>query len=204
MATNTTVYKKNKKRGKKIKWIFIVCIVLALGLALLSGPVLEKIEKRNYPLAYSEYVEKYASEFSVDPYFVYAVIRTESGFNPEALSSAGARGLMQMTEDTFNWIKGKIAPEEPLTFDDLYDPETSIRFGTYFLSLSIARYNNDLSTAAAAYHSGWGTVDKLLKDGAYTENGIHLTSFPYEQMNHYVWKINKNYEKYVTLYPNNT
>ena len=72
---------------------------------------------------------------------------------------------MQITEQTFDWIKGKIAPEEPLTFDDLYDPETNIRFGSYFVSCCLLRYQDDLSTAAAAYHSGWGTVDALLATG---------------------------------------
>lgn len=195
---------KPEKKTRKTRIYFLVCIVLALGLFVLAGPAIEKIEKYSYPLDYSEYVTQYSSEYGIDPYFVYAVIRTESGFDPNAESSVGARGLMQMTEETFEWIKGKIAPTENITFDDLYQPQTSIRFGSYFLSLCVERYNNDLSTAAAAYHSGWGTVDKLLEDGSYTENGIHLTTFPYEQMNNYVRKINKSYEKYVTLYGEST
>lgn len=192
-----------KKKTRKARVYFLVCVVLAVGLFLLAGPIIEKIEKYNYPLEYPEYVTQYSAEYGVDPYFVYAVIRTESGFNEMAESSVGARGLMQMTEETFEWIKGKIAPNEDISFEDLYQPKTSIQFGSYFLSLCIERYNGDLSTAAAAYHSGWGTVDKLLQDGNYTQNGIHLTTFPYEQMNNYVWKINKSYEKYVTLYGEN-
>ncbi len=49
-----------------------------------------------------------------------------------------------------------------LTFDDLYDPEVNIRFGSYFVSYCLHRYSGDLATAAAAYHSGLGTVDGLL------------------------------------------
>ena len=93
---------------------------------------------------------------------VYAFIRTESGFDPQATSSVDARGLMQMTEETFLWMRSKIAPEEPLTFADLYSPDTAIRFGCYYLHLCMVRYKGDVSTAAAAYHSGWGTVDQLL------------------------------------------
>ena len=66
---------------------------------------------------------------------LYAFIRTESNFDPNADSDAGARGLMQITEVTFDWIKMKIAPTESLTFDDLYDPETNIRFGSYFVDV---------------------------------------------------------------------
>ena len=69
---------------------------------------------------------------------------------------------MQITEVTFDWIKMKIAPTESLTFDDLYDPETNIRFGSYFVSYCLDRYSGHLATAAAAYHSGVGTVDGLI------------------------------------------
>lgn len=189
---------RNKQRRKKI--ILLVCLLLAIVLVLLAGPVIETIEKKNYPLEYSELVEQYSAQYDVDPYLIYTFIRTESGFNPRADSSAGARGLMQMTEETFDWLKAKIAPEEELVFQSLYDPATSIRFGTYFLSLCLQRYEGDVPTAAAAYHSGWGTVDRLLQDEANTQNGVHLEAFPYGQMNNYVRKINKSYEKYLTLY----
>ena len=62
---------------------------------------------------------------------------------------------MQITEVTFDWIKTKIAPTEALTFDDLYDPETNIRFGTYFVSYCLKRYDNHLATAAAAIITVW-------------------------------------------------
>ena len=86
-----------------------------------------------YPCRYNEYVEYYAGKYNIDPLILYSFIRTESNFNPNAQSNVGARGLMQITEETFDWIKLKIAPSEDLTFDDLYDPETNIRFGTYFV-----------------------------------------------------------------------
>jgi soluble lytic murein transglycosylase len=107
---------------------------------------------------------------------------------------------MQMTEDTFDWVKSRIAADEPLIYADLYEPEASIRFGTYYMAICLERYAGDVSTAAAAYHSGWGTVDGLLKDSAYTDDGAVLTVFPYNQMNHYVGKINRNYQKYLELY----
>ena len=53
-----------------------------------------------------------------------------------------------------------------------------------------------MDTAAAAYHSGWGTVDDLLEDSAYSSDGVTLHTFPFEQMNLYVRKINRSYEAY--------
>jgi len=151
-----------------------------------------------YPLKYSEYVEKYAQEFDIDPYLIYAFIRTESSFEPDAVSDAGAIGLTQITEETFSWIKLMLCPKEDIVFEDLYNPETSIRFGAYYISRCMQRYSYSVDTAAAAYHSGWGTVDKLLKEqGTQT-----LVDFPYTQMSNYVYKINKAYTSYQEIYLN--
>lgn len=155
-----------------------------------------EILKAVYPQKYSEIVEKYSQEFEIDKYLLYAFIKTESSFDPKAESNAGAIGLTQITEETFEWIKLKLCPGEDLVFEDLYDPETSIRFGAYYISRCLERYQNHIDTAAAAYHSGWGTVDNLLSEN----EGEVLTEFPYSQMNNYVYKINKSYNAYKQLY----
>ena len=170
-------------------------MLTGLGLAVRNSKFVQKLK---YPIKYSEYVGKYAEEFSVDKYLIYALIKTESGFNPQAKSEAGAIGLTQITEETFYWIKLMMCPYEDLQFQDLYDPETSIRFGAYYISKCMQRYDNSMDTAAAAYHSGWGTVDKLLED----KEGRFLTEFPFVQMNNYVVKINKAYNFYYKIYEN--
>ncbi len=124
------------------------------------------------------------------------MINTESGFDKDAVSEADAYGLMQITEITFDWIKSKIARDEDLVFEDLFDPETNIRFGTYLMSYCLERYSGDIATSAAAYHSGIGLVDDLLTYEEYSSDGIVLSVFPYEQMNNYVYKIENNYEWY--------
>ena len=97
-------------------------------------------------------------------------------------------------------MRSKIAPEEPLTFADLYSPDTAIRFGGYYLHLCMVRYKGDVSTAAAAYHSGWGTVDQLLQMEEHSADGETLQGFPYNQMHHYVNKITACYQTYQRLY----
>ena len=92
------------------------------------------------------------------------------------------------------------AADEDLAFADLYDPDTSIRFGCYYLHLCLERYNGDVATAAAAYHSGWGTVDALLQKEEHSADGITLQGFPYNQMHHYVEKITACYAVYQNLY----
>lgn len=162
--------------------------------------IYNNVQKVLYPVSYEAEVQRWATEYEVDPLLVYAVIRTESSFDPKAESSAGARGLMQMTGETFDWIKSRIARDEELQFDDLYDPGVSIRFGVYYLAISLERYGGDVSTAAAAYHSGWGTVDRLLQEQNPSGAPPVLSQYPYNNMRHYVRKINSAYQKYQTLY----
>ncbi len=187
--------KKNNHRMLPIAAaaVILLCILFAKdGRRLLAGTF--------YPRTYEETVQQYAEEYGVDENIVFAIIRTESNFRPQAESNVGARGLMQITEETFAWIKSKIAKEENLTFDDLYDPQVNIRFGTYLISYCLSHYDGDLSTAAAAYHSGLGLVDGLVQNPEYSKDGRTLTEFPYEQMNLYVYKVNKNYKRYLALY----
>lgn len=172
--------------------------MLLLAAALLA--LLFVAPRLFYPLRYTETVLYWAQTYEVDPMLVNTFIRTESGFDPDATSTVDARGLMQMTEETFEWIKGKIAPDEELTFDDLYDPQVSVRFGCYYLRLCLQRYDNDVATVAAAYHNGWGTVDRLLTMQEYSADGRTLDSFPYTLMNHYVKKITSCYEAYQRIY----
>ena len=178
----------------------IIALLLAVVLLLALPTVVRQVEQQIYPCRFADVVETYAAEYEMDPLLIYSFIRTESGFDPEAVSSVGARGLMQMTEETFEWIKSKIAPDEALSFDDLYDPDCAVRFGAYYLRLCLDRYGGDVATAAAAYHSGWGTVDDLLAQEDYTGDGKTLPSFPYSRMNHYVEKILHAYQRYTELY----
>lgn len=186
--------------GKFVKRLLVLLLVLLVAGTVLFAAFQDKIERWEYPIEYSEYVTYYADKYDIDPLMLYAFIRTESNFNPKADSDAGARGLMQITEVTFDWIKTKIAPTEDLTFEDLYDPETNIRFGSYFVSYCLLRYQDDLSTAAAAYHSGWGTVDGLLSQAEYSADGKTLDHYPYPQMRLYVKKITSSYQRYQEIY----
>lgn len=193
MAKRKTLYKLIQ-RG-----LAVLLILAAIGAALFAV-FQDKINRWEYPIEYAEYVTYYADKYEIDPLMLYAFIRTESNFDPMADSDAGARGLMQITEVTFDWIKSKIAPTEDLTFEDLYNPETNIRFGSYFVSYCLLRYQDDLATAAAAYHSGWGTVDDLLAQEQYSADGKTLDHYPYPQMRLYVKKITSSYQHYQEIY----
>lgn len=197
--------KQNLTRAARLRSAGILRLALCLlAILLIAGTLIfsvwhKEINELRYPRKYQEYVEYYADKYEIDPLALYAFIRTESNFNSQAESDVGARGLMQITEVTFDWIKSKIAPTEQLTFDDLYDPETNIRFGSYFVAYCLLKFE-DLPTAAAAYHNGVTAVSELLKNEEYSSDGKTLDEFPYPQMRLYVYKITTSYERYKEIY----
>lgn len=191
--------KVRRSRQKRLRRLAVLLVFVVCAALLLPG-LWKRAERMLYPRKYEALVEQWADTYDLDPLLVDAFIRTESGFDPQATSTVDARGLMQMTEETFIWLRSKIAPDEGLLFANLYDPEISIRFGCYYLHLCMERYNGDVATAAAAYHSGWGTVDALLQMEEHSADGETLQGFPYNQMNHYVKKITSCYARYQRIY----
>lgn len=145
---------QKKKHNRNI--YIVLAVVLCLAGVFFVKDAVRAVEEMAYPRTYAALVQQYAAEYGVDENKVYAIIRTESGFKPEAESKVGARGLMQITDETFLWIKSKIAPGEEITFDDLFDPAVNIRFGTYLLATCLARYDGDFSTRRRRTTAAWG------------------------------------------------
>ncbi len=186
--------RKKKKNGCTSLIIFILAGIIAV----LGGKIAyEAVQEFMYPQKYTEYVEKYAEEYGISEILIYSVIHTESGFDPDAVSSAGAIGLMQMTEDTFDWLLTKT--EEDYVFEDLFTPEVSIKYGTYFLSILQDEYEIT-STVAAAYHAGMGNVSSWLENPEHSDDGQRLKNIPISDTAHYVDKIMNAIEKYNSIY----
>ncbi len=180
-------------------WLEIVLLLALLAAAvwgLRAGYT--RYMRSAYPVEYEEYVEAYAAEYGLPPSLLYAVIRTESDFNPEAVSSAGAVGLMQLTEDTFSWAQYRCGVEE-LPQEQRFDPETSIHYGSCVLALLEEMYGVR-ETALAAYNAGMGNVNRWLTDEAYSDDGRTLKEIPYPETRHYVEKVLKAQEMYQRLY----
>ena len=191
----------NRKNYPTALVIFLIA-VLAVGLGFLADLLITCLEKSAYPQEYAEYVEVYAERYGVPEELVFAVIRTESDFDSGAVSGAGAVGLMQIMPSTFEWLTDEILFDH-LESGMLYDPETNVRYGTYYLSYLYDRYG-DWDLALAAYNGGLGNVDKWLADERYADGEGSLKRIPFKETRQFVKRVNRARDKYEKLYENET
>ena len=150
-----------------------------------------------YKLEYTEYVRKYANEYNVDEYLIYAIIKAESNFEPNAESHRGAKGLMQLMYSTAEDISKRIGIE--LNEDNILEPDININLGTKYISMLIQKYNN-INLALAAYNAGSGNVDGWIEKGTLKSDGSDIENVPFTETNNYVRKILRDYEIYKDIY----
>ena len=184
--------KKNKGHTGFFLILCSVIILIVVFFACMS--IWRKVEKKLYPLDYYDIVAKYSEEYDVPKAVVLAVIRTESGFDPNAESPAGARGLMQLMPSTYGWLADKLKEET----GDITDPETNIRYGTYLLSILYNRFEDE-TCVIAAYNAGIGRVGKWVENPDYFKDG-KLTVIPIEETNTYVKRVNRAVDAYKRIY----
>lgn len=175
----------------------VLAIFLAAGAVLFGPRLVEAGMKFLYPQRYADLVEREAAQFELDPDLVYAIIKTESGFDSQAVSSAGAKGLMQLTQETFTWMVSLYPPENGGA--DVFDPGDNIHCGCALLRLLLDQYGS-LDVALAAYNAGIGNVSEWLQSGDYSHDGETLHTIPYPETDAYVRKVQRAYQIYEKLY----
>lgn len=186
----------------KLPIVIALIILGALAISLLANLGISLIKKKIFPDDYLEHVEKYASEYNIPEYVILAVIKVESDFDPNATSRAGAMGLMQMLPSTFTWLSSFEHLNENLSYYKLYDPEVSIRYGTYYLRYLFEKFH-DWDTVFAAYNGGEGNVAKWLADPEYSDEKGNLTHIPFPETKKYVEKVNFSLDIYRDTYYKN-
>jgi hypothetical protein len=162
-----------------------------------------------YPVVYSDYIINASKKYSIDPFLLLAIAREESRYNPEAISPAGAIGLLQIMPSTARRLSleikkdngsvgGEVAVEAQRWPALLTDPALNIELGAFYLSRLIKRYGV-LSYAIAAYNAGEAAVDSWLKNN-YSDEDEFIEDIPYGETINYVKRVLTTYEKYLRIY----
>jgi soluble lytic murein transglycosylase len=165
--------------------------LIAAGLVIWS-----RVERSVYPREYADLVIRYARAYQLPESLLFALIRTESGFRADAVSEAGARGLTQITPETFVWLQSKTG--ETLSADALFESATAVRYGAFLLHNLLAEYGDDRTTALAAYHAGRGQVRQWLT--AAEKDTLSTRDIPSPKTQHYVKKVLGATAAYQRLY----
>ncbi len=153
-----------------------------------------------YPHAYWETVSAQAQVKRLDPYLVLALIRQESAFDPEAVSSAQAYGLMQLLPET----AARLTHASFVSPASLVDPDFNVQAGTAYLRQLLDLYNDNLFMAVAAYNAGENAVDKWRARYANLEADEFVESISFRETRNYVKLVLRNYRTYRRLYEKGT
>jgi soluble lytic murein transglycosylase len=151
---------------------------LGAGALVANGTFDHALQELTLPLKHEDVIRQQAAEKGVDAALLAAVIYSESKFS-DATSSAGARGLMQITPEAALEIK-RLSNGTEFRLNDLSDPEINIRYGTFLLRELLERYDGDVAAALAAYNAGptnadeWGGSDLNVSDISFPETRAYV------------------------------
>ena len=152
-----------------------------------------------YPLGNSSWINLYARKGNLDPALLSGVILEESRFNPQAVSPAGARGLMQVLPATANQIVQRLKVD---AYSDaqLFDPEMNLRLGSWYLSSLLEEFRGKEILALAAYNAGPHMVREWLAKNPAAPEDEFVENIPYAETKNYVIRVINSTRVYRMLY----
>jgi soluble lytic murein transglycosylase len=141
---------------------------ITAGVIVGAGPLGDAVREITLPLRHDDIIRQQSADKDLDPALVAAVIYAESKFRDQT-SHAGARGLMQITPDTAEFIARQSGGTR-FVQADLATPQINISYGTYYLRYLLDRYDQNEMIAVAAYNAGHGNVDKWVRAAGGTDS----------------------------------
>ena len=214
---------RRKKAGAKARigltwWQALILLAMAVGIVLLSSSYRQaqdrllaleeerrqaeekyQREVRAHQVKYRKEIEYYAAVYNVDPAYVAAIIKRESDYDPRAVSSKNARGLMQFMPDTFDFV----APNCGLrgaSMDAIYEPENAIKMGCWLLNYISRQFDGDPILVACAYHAGWGNARAWVQKYSTDGKTLSISQIPMDDTRYYARKVMEAYAIYQQHY----
>lgn len=164
--------------------------------SVLEGPVF--LQRLAYPLYFDDLVIAEAQANALDPLLLFAVIRQESLFDPQAVSGADAKGLTQIVPSTGEWIAAHLNWPDYRS-DDLDKPYVNVKFGAWYLAYQMRDFGN-VFAALAAYNAGPGNAIRWLAAGGESDDDLFVEGINFAESQLYVKRLYECYFAYHALY----
>jgi soluble lytic murein transglycosylase len=162
-------------------------LLAGIGLAIWFGPGEEALQELTLPLRHEDIIRQQARDKDLDPALIAAIIYQESKFRDQT-SHAGARGLMQITPQTAEFI-AKRSGGTAFSQEDLATPQINISYGSYYLRYLLDRYDGDTELALAAYNAGETNVDRWVREAGGRDEFDRGDDIPFPETEHYVENV---------------
>jgi len=179
-------------RRRTVRRRRVTALLVVAGLAALAAiailPGLERtVQEIALPLRHEDVIRQQAADKDLDPALVAAVIYAESRFRDQT-SPAGARGLMQITPRTADYIARKSGG---VRFEqgDLASPQINIAYGTWYLRYLLDRYGGSEVLALSAYNGGEGNVDRWIAEAGRGDGGFAIEQIRFPETREYVRRV---------------
>lgn len=174
---------------KKTLSIIFVCLFLVISVITVFFIL--------FPKRYADYISLYSDQYGVDRYIVASVINVESGYDSNAVSNAGAMGLMQILPTTAQDVADRL--DITIEENDLFDVDTNIKIGCYYLSYLLKMFDGNIVNSLCAYNWGLNNVKNWINDGNIDESGS-ITNIPVKETRDYIKKYNVSSFVYKNIY----
>lgn len=173
---------------------FILLTVLTL-VAVSYGVIAYQTSRTQ--INYQDQINEYSNKYNVDSLLTASIVKVESDFDNDAQSHQGAKGLMQLLDETAKHSAEVIG--EDYYPDKLNDIDYNLKLGVGYYNYLYNYYNNK-ELALAAYNGGVGNVDKWIDQGILDKVNPDISKIPFDETRQYVTKVMANYEVYKTFY----
>jgi soluble lytic murein transglycosylase len=188
-----------KARRVRRRRLALAAVALVLGAGVVAAlPLGDAVREITLPLRHEDIIRQQAADKELDAALIAAVIYEESRFRDQT-SHAGARGLMQITPDTADFIarhSGGVRFEQ----SDLATPQINIAYGAWFLRYLIDHYEGNQTLAVAAYNAGIGNVDRWVAEAGGPEEFDSARHIPFPETRAYVANVDERRAEYEEHY----
>lgn len=178
--------------GKVLGFILLTILTLV---AVSYGVIAYQTSRTQ--INYQDQINEYSNKYNVDPLLTASIVKVESDFDNDAQSHQGAKGLMQLLDETSKHSAEVIG--EDYYPDKLNDIDYNLKLGVGYYNYLYNYYNNK-ELALAAYNGGVGNVDKWIDQGILDKENPDISKIPFDETRQYVTKVMANYEVYKTFY----